>query len=611
MCTPSLAAPSLPDEIVTVRITDFYLCVRRGDDALTQILKDSRTQVIAPLEASALWQAGDLDVQALRNAPDVDLFSRIFLHYWQHGLAFDYLDVGAHCGMTSFPRAIFIRRCNRNGRVFAFEPGRHYELLERGIALNRLADVFTPVEAAVSDASGPVTFYDLPDYTAGSSLLESAVERASDLRSTKIQVRGISLDDFARESPFASNLICKIDTEGADFKVIEGLRESIKKGCVSIQIEFIPRLVDSYANPIEQLVSLAPDFQLFEVAHDGSCRLIVADRNAISRFVELVRQSDRQYTDILLLPRKLPELNNLVRQFVHQDERITFVRDCIAKLGDKIELAIDFETPDGHLSMQISELPEIRRVLCLQSPEAAKSSIVNEYADNDKVRCSPRHEDQINDMPIPEAGPADLVFCAGLLHHLSRPWEAIAWISKASAKYAFVETHYAELPLYRCGPYVGELYPELGSEAQKGAKAAFWPTLGDLLMMLTQHELVPRFIYRISAGHPFQPRIWIFAEKGGCSAEFNGINPLHPELRESVPDLELGAQPSIFNALEVHAAVTRGGGTAFNPETLRREAAEAEIARIVGSRSWRVTAPLRWIYSRFHGGASDRDREPS
>jgi hypothetical protein len=70
MCTPSLAVRSFPDEIVTIRITDFYLCFRRGDDALTQILKDSRTQVIAPAEAGALWQAGDLDVQALRAAPN-------------------------------------------------------------------------------------------------------------------------------------------------------------------------------------------------------------------------------------------------------------------------------------------------------------------------------------------------------------------------------------------------------------------------------------------------------------------------------------------------------------------------------------------------------------
>jgi FkbM family methyltransferase len=510
------------------------------------------------------------------------------------------MDVGAHCGITSIPRAIFIRRCNQNSRVFAFEPGRHYELLERGISLNRLADVVTPVEAAVSDASGPLTFYDLPDYTAGSSLLVSAAERASDLRPTKLQVRGISLDDFARETPLAGNLICKIDTEGADFRVVDGLRESIKKGCVSIQIEFIPRLVDSYASPIDQFVSLAPDFQIFEVTHDGSCRPIAADRNAISEFVQAVRQSDRQYTDILLLPRKLPELKKLIRQIVRQDERITFVRDCVARLGGKIESAIDFETPDGYLFTQMSDLPEVQHVLCLQSSDTERSRIVNEYADNDRVRCSPFHVDEFNDMPLPETQTADLVFCAGILHHLSRPWEAIAWISRASAKYAFVETHYAELPLYRCGPYVGELSPVV-SEGQAHAKAAFWPTLGDLLMMLTQHELVPRFIYRISAGHPFRPRIWIFAEKGDSAAKFNGTNPLHPELRESVPGLELGAQPSIFNALEVHAATIKGGGTPFNPETQRREAAEAEIARIVGSRSWRVTAPLRWIYSRLHG----------
>jgi hypothetical protein len=76
-------------------------------------------------------------------------------------------------------------------------------------------------------------------------------------------------------------------------------------------------------------------------------------------------------------------------------------------------------------------------------------------------------------------------------------------------------------------------------------------------MMLMQHGFVSRFIYRYSAGHHFQPRIWIFAEKGNSSAEFNGINPLRPELRENLPSLDAGPVPSAFHGLEKPAAAIK------------------------------------------------------
>lgn len=242
-------------------------------------------------------------------------------------------------------------------------------------------------------------------------------------------------------------------------------------------------------------------------------------------------------------------------------EKTTYVRECIDKLGGSVSSAVDLGSYEGYHSIQLPEFVGMERVVGLDGRAAnvAKASLVNECLGYDKVHFHQYDLEQIGRVRLPEQGPFDLVFCAGVLDHLSQPWELIQWMSDACAKYLFVDTHYAELPLHRCGPYHGEVYPESDSDTCKLKGYAFWPMLGDLLLMLMQHGFVPRFVYRYSAGHHFQPRIWMFAEKGKSSVEFTGINPLRPELRETAPDLASGPVPSAFHGLEAPAAAIKSG----------------------------------------------------
>jgi hypothetical protein len=244
-------------------------------------------------------------------------------------------------------------------------------------------------------------------------------------------------------------------------------------------------------------------------------------------------------------------------------EKTTYVRECLEKLGGSICSAIDLGSYEGYHSIQLAELPGVERVVGLEgrARNVAKANFVNECTGYETVRFHVYDLEEIGQAPLPEPGPFDLVFCAGVLYHLSRPWEVVRWMSQACSKYLFIDTHHAELPLYRCGPYHGEIYPEMDTETCGLKDYAFWPTLDDLLMMLMQNRFVPRFIYRYSVGHEFQPRVWIFAEKGESSAEFNGINPLRPELRETVPPLDSGPVPSAFHSLETYAAAIKAAPT--------------------------------------------------
>jgi hypothetical protein len=262
-------------------------------------------------------------------------------------------------------------------------------------------------------------------------------------------------------------------------------------------------------------------------------------------------------------------------------EKTTYVRECLEKLGGSIRSAVDLGSYEGYHSIQLAELPGVERVVGLEgrARNVAKANLVNECTGYETIRFHVYDLEEIEQMPPPEPGPFDLVFCAGVLYHLSRPWELVRWMSEASSKYLFVDTHYAELPLYRCGPYHGEIYPELNTETCGLKDYAFWPTLDDLLMMLMQNRFVPRFIYRYSAGHKFQPRVWIFAEKGESSAEFNGINPLRPEARETIPPLASGPVPSAFHSLEAHAATIK---TATKPRIKKSDQPNNKVVPLKG-----------------------------
>jgi|GEM_PF-5015419 len=144
------------------------------------------------------------------------------------------------------------------------------------------------------------------------------------------------------------------------------------------------------------------------------------------------------------------------------------------------------------------------------------------------------------------------MFCAGLLYHMTKPWEIIEWMSGLTNKYMFLDTHYADVPLYRAGPWWGNVYPEMGSETCGTLNYAFWPTLGDLTMMLLQHGFVPRFQYRYGAGHFLQPRVWMLCEKvpnGLSGAEPLGTNPLRPDAREVVSNIDEYPGKSPFHDL--------------------------------------------------------------
>lgn len=127
------------------------------------------------------------------------------------GVAFD---VGAHIGYYS--RLL----SSVADRVYAFEPEpRNFALLVKN---TRKYPNVTPVNMAISNKSGQEDFF----IVKGSTFRHSLVDEGD---CESVQINTTSLDDFVKENSLQGISFVKIDVEGHEKEVLEGMKEIINK----------------------------------------------------------------------------------------------------------------------------------------------------------------------------------------------------------------------------------------------------------------------------------------------------------------------------------------------------------------------------------------------
>lgn len=143
-------------------------------------------------------------------------------------------DVGAHVGYHTLR---FARLAGRRGKVFAFEPHpENFQLLRRNVARRVLPQV-TLVPEAVSDAPGRAAFHETP-LSMGHSLW-ALKEHAG-----TVEVARNSLDGFAAAHGIERADLVKIDVEGGEPEVLEGMRTlSARSPDLALIVEFKPALL--------------------------------------------------------------------------------------------------------------------------------------------------------------------------------------------------------------------------------------------------------------------------------------------------------------------------------------------------------------------------------
>jgi FkbM family methyltransferase len=132
------------------------------------------------------------------------------------------LDVGAHIG---FFTSMAGRLVGAGGRVVAFEPDAASQgRLRHHVRLNELANV-TLIEQPASDRPGEVDFFVHTAGSGGNALWDPAIfptNVGSPVRTQVQRVVATTLDAEVKRLGLATPKLIKIDTEGAEQKVLKG-----------------------------------------------------------------------------------------------------------------------------------------------------------------------------------------------------------------------------------------------------------------------------------------------------------------------------------------------------------------------------------------------------
>ena len=140
-------------------------------------------------------------------------------------------DIGSHIGYTSILTSKIV---GENGCVYSFEPiTENFLNLERNIKLNKCKNI-SIVNKALSNKNGETEFI-IPDN--GENLAMSSMVWGEKLYNTKKQlIKTISVDDDSKLRHLSPKTI-KIDAEGAEGLVIEGMQNLISRCRPYIYIE--------------------------------------------------------------------------------------------------------------------------------------------------------------------------------------------------------------------------------------------------------------------------------------------------------------------------------------------------------------------------------------
>lgn len=168
------------------------------------------------------------------------------------------IDVGAHSGYFTLCLSDAVAR---DGKVLAFEasPLIFKELLEN-IELNQL----TNVEAnnrAVSDRTELIDFYLAPTWKSEISSMRSA-------EGTKTTIEAVALDNVIPDTRPVS--FVKIDVEGAEMKVLEGMRGIIQRDKPVMVIEISDRWLKELGSSSRAVFDFLHDFgyTIFDIGAD-------------------------------------------------------------------------------------------------------------------------------------------------------------------------------------------------------------------------------------------------------------------------------------------------------------------------------------------------------
>lgn len=148
-----------------------------------------------------------------------------------------FLDIGAHYGYFSLLASKLV---GANGKIYTFEASpTTFGILQKNC---KSIENLSYNNRAVSDSNAYLIFYEFPNlYSEYNSIdIEQFKNEKwfSENKPKEVKIESIVMDDFLLKENINPKII-KIDVEGAEFKVINGLIQHLSKKSPSVVLEFL------------------------------------------------------------------------------------------------------------------------------------------------------------------------------------------------------------------------------------------------------------------------------------------------------------------------------------------------------------------------------------
>ena len=161
------------------------------------------------------------------------------------------LDIGSHIGLMA---VVFGKKVGNTGKVYAFEPTPSTSrILQETVRINHGNNI--SVEPyALADQKGKLSFY-ISNHLADNS--NSLVNNhRTDRQESKVEVDVNTVDDFVKERNIAKVDFIKVDVEGAEFKLLKGAQQTIRRDQPLIILAIHPDSIKNFGDSTAEIWDL-------------------------------------------------------------------------------------------------------------------------------------------------------------------------------------------------------------------------------------------------------------------------------------------------------------------------------------------------------------------
>ncbi len=214
------------------------------------------------------------------------------------------LDIGANVGYFTL---IAAKKVGSEGKVYAFEPvERNYKRLERNLEINDTRNVKT-FNFGLSDREEVLPMV-IPEGNFGESTIGeknfTALVKGQKTKNRRIKAKFFAFDYFNRIEEISNVNVIKVDVEGAELKVLNGMKKFLAINNPVLFIEIVPEMIEQNGGNVGELVQLFKDVK-FTSIYNFSQKKALNLKNDLPTIAAWLKSSSGNF--VLIKARELSE----------------------------------------------------------------------------------------------------------------------------------------------------------------------------------------------------------------------------------------------------------------------------------------------------------------